>query len=76
MIRSCFTSQIQVGCRTRQPATPTVGKQYTHPSWPVLGRRVKIESLPKQGAVRIRDPDPDYQSIRDSGTLQCSVTRR
>src|SRR5437764_4555269 len=67
MIRHCFTSQIQVGCRTRQPAPPAVRKQNAHPPWPGLGRRAQIESLPKQRVSRISDADPDYQSIRNSG---------
>src|SRR5207237_10441074 len=75
MIRHCFTSQIQVGCRTRQPAPPAVRKQNAHPPWPGLGRRAQIESLPKQRVSRISDADPDYQSIRNSGTLRYSVIR-
>jgi hypothetical protein len=69
MIRPCITSKIRVGRGTRQPAPPTVRKRDADPAGALARRRVQIESLTEQCVLRISDPDPDYQSIRNGGSL-------
>ncbi len=69
MIRPCITSEIQVGRGMRQPAPPTVRKHDADPAGSLARRRAQIESLTEQCVMRISDADPDYQSIRNRGSL-------